>query len=266
MTGGLLAYARRGQPVVISPAVMAAASGPATLAGSMALANAEILAGFTIGQLTNPGTPLVYGLPSSNIDVRYGSFSIGSPEGALFVSFAAQMARYYDVPSRAGGGLTDAKTIDAQLGTEATLQMLTTMQSGVNFVLHAAGVMDSYSTASPEKFVLDCDRIRYIEKYMKGYDLDEDSFALDLIGDIDPGGHFLNKRHTLTNSKNFIRPEIYYRDSYDNWTEAGSKDAFESANERVEELLDSYEKPDIDSDIERDIRDYVEEERAAIVE
>ncbi|MEA5387907.1 trimethylamine methyltransferase family protein [Haloarculaceae archaeon H-GB2-1] len=149
MTGGLLEYARRGQPVVVSPAVMAAASGPATIAGSLALANAEILAGFTMGQLANPGTPMVYGLPSSNIDVRYGSFAIGSPEGALFVSFAGQMSRYYDVPSRAGGGLTDAKTVDSQAGTEATLQMLTTLQSGVNFVLHAAGVLDSYSTASP---------------------------------------------------------------------------------------------------------------------
>ena len=266
MTGGLLEYARHGQPVVVSPAVMAAASGPATLAGAMALANAEILAGFTMAQLANPGTPIVYGLPSSNIDVRYGSFAIGSPEGALFVTFAGQMSRYYDVPARAGGGLTDAKTIDEQAGTEATLQMMLTLQSGINFVLHAAGVLDSYSTASPEKFVLDCDRVRYVEKFQDGFGLDEESFALDLIEEIEPGGHFLNKRHTLTHSSNFLRPEIYFRDSYDTWAEDGERDAFERANERVEDLLDAYERPPIDADIAADIDRYVEEERAAILD
>ncbi|MEA5387906.1 trimethylamine methyltransferase family protein [Haloarculaceae archaeon H-GB11] len=108
--------------------------------------------------------------------------------------------------------------------------------------------------------------MRYIEKYIEGYDLDEESFAMDLIEEIDPGGHFLNKKHTLTNSKDFIRPELYFRDSYDNWTDQGSKDAFESARDRVDDMLDSYERPPIDSDVERDIETYVEDERAAIVE
>ncbi|MEA5409401.1 trimethylamine methyltransferase family protein [Haloarculaceae archaeon H-GB2-1] len=85
--------------------------------------------------------------------------------------------------------------------------------------------------------------MRYIEKYIEGYDLDEESFAMDLIEEIDPGGHFLNKKHTLTNSKDFIRPELYFRDSYDNWTDQGSKDAFESARDRVDDMLDSYERP-----------------------
>ncbi|WP_327053964.1 trimethylamine methyltransferase family protein [Halomicrococcus gelatinilyticus] len=266
MTGGLLTYARHGQPVVASPAVMAAASGPATLAGAMALANAEILAGVTMAQLANPGTPVVYGLPSSNVDVRYGSFAIGSPEGALFVSFAGQMARHYGIPSRAGGGLTDAKTMDDQQGSEAMLQLLTTMTSGINYVLHAAGVLDSYSTASPEKFVLDCDRIRYVQRFVEGFDVDEETLALDLIEEVEPGQHFLNKRHTLEHSKSeFLIPEVYDRDSYDNWESAGEKTAYELAHERVEELLDEYERPPIDEDVEHDLERYVEEKREEIL-
>jgi len=208
---------------------------------------------------------VLYGLPSSNVDVRYGSFAIGSPEGALFVTFAGQMGRYYGVPTRAGGGLTDTKAVDEQAGTEATLQMLATMGAGIDFVLHAAGVLDSYSTASLEKFVLDCDRIRYLRAYEEGFDLDEDSFAMDLIEEVDPGGHFLNKRHTLTHSKEFLRPEIYYRDSYDNWTEEGGLDACDRAHERVERLLDDYERPPLDPDIERDIQQYAESERERIL-
>ena len=89
------------------------------LAGSMALANAENLLAVTLAQLVNPGTPVVYGIPSADIDDQHGTLTIGSPESALFASFAGQMARYYDLPSRAGGALTDAKTVDYQAGAES---------------------------------------------------------------------------------------------------------------------------------------------------
>jgi len=260
MTGGILEHAKEEQPIILAPAVMAAASGPATIAGSMALANAEILAGNVIAQSVNRGTPIIYGLPTSNIDIRYGSFSIGSPEGALFITLAGQMSRYYDVPSRAGGGLNDSKTVDDQSGGEAMLQLFTTLFSGINYVSHGAGILDSYSTVSPEKFVLDCDRIRYLQQFDDGFDLDDDSFALDLIEEVDPAGHFLNKRHTLNHSKrNFLIPELAYRDSYDNWENDGAKDAFERAHERVQNLIDEYERPPMDEDIRNDIDRYVEE-------
>jgi trimethylamine--corrinoid protein Co-methyltransferase len=233
----------------------------------MALANAEILMGIVIVQLRNPGTPVVYGLPSSNIDVRYGSFSIGSPEGALFVSFAGQMGRFYDIPSRAGGCLNDSKTIDDQGGTESAFQLLNTRLSDLDFVHHAAGILDSYSTVSPEKFVLDCDRIRYVERFADGFALDEESFALDLIADVDPGDHFLNQRHTLEHSKReFLIPEIYDHKSYDDWESAGQKTAYECARERVDELLDAYERPAIDPEVEDELRDFRNRRRDEILD
>ena len=267
MCEGLYEYANHEQPVILAPAVMAAASGPATLPGAMALANSEILSGMTIAQQLSPGTPVVYGLPSSNVDVRYGSFSIGSPEGALFVSFAGQMADHYGVPSRAGGGLTDSKTLDDQAGTEAMFQLSTTFFSGIDFVYHGAGILDSYSTVSPEKFVLDCDRIRYLQRYEEGYEITDESFALDLIEEVKPGGHFLNKRHTLTHSRSeFLIPEVYDRKSYDTWADNGKRSSFERAHERVEELLGEYDRPDIDPDVEAELLAYVDEKRSEILD
>ncbi|PSP84301.1 trimethylamine--corrinoid methyltransferase [Halobacteriales archaeon QS_1_68_17] len=266
MTGGLMEYAKHNQPTLISAVVMANASGPSTMAGSLALANAEILTGIAIAQQANPGVPVVYGLPASNVDVRYGSFSIGSPEGALFVSFAAQMGRYYGIPSRAGGNLTDAKTVGDQSGAESMLQMLTTMHSGINFVLHSAGIMNSYSTVSPEKYVLDCERIRYIERFADGYALNEDTFALDLLAEVEPGGHFLNKRHTLQHSKtDHYMSDLYDRQSYDDWESQGAKSPFERAHERVEQLLDEYERPPIDDDVRAELESFVDREREEIL-
>ena len=263
MTGGLLEYAKHGQPVLVSPAVMANASGPSTLAGSLALANAEILTGITMAQLVNPGTPVVYGLPSSNVDIRNGAFAIGSPEGALFVNYAAQAGRYYGVPSRAGGTLTDAKTVDDQSGAEAMMQMMVTMQSGINYVLHAAGILSSYSAMSPEKYVLDAERIRYIKRFLEGYDLNEDTFALDLLAEVEPGGHFLNKRHTLEHGgSDHYMTDIFNRQSYDDWESAGEPDAFDLAHQRVTEIEEQYEPPALDADLRSELEEFVEEGRA----
>lgn len=262
MTGGLIEYAKYGQPTLISAAVMANASGPSPLAGSMALANAEILTGIAIAQLTNPGAPVVYGLPSSNVDVRHGTFSIGSPEGALFVSYAAQIGRYYDIPSRAGGCLTDAKTPDDQSGAESMMQLMTTMHSGIDFVLHAAGILDSYSTVSPEKYVLDAERIRYVKRFQEGYKLTEDAFALDVLEEVEAGGHFLDKRHTLEHCKtDHYMSEIYDRQSTDDWESQGEKTAFELASEKVDERLEEYERPTLPEDIAEELEEYAENGR-----
>lgn len=260
MTGGLLEYASEGQPTMISPAVMAGASGPATMAGTFALGNAEVLAGLTVAQLVNPGTPVIYGFPTSNIDIRYGSFAIGSPEGALSSSFAAQMSRFYGIPARAGGGLTDSKAVDDQSGAESMLQHLVGVLSGVDLMHQSMGILDSYSTISPEKFVLDAERLRYIRRFQDGYEISEETLAMDLFEEVDAGGHFLNQRHTLTHGDEHIRPELFYRDSYDNWADAGEKDAFQRAAEYVDEQLAAYERPALDADIERDLERYVESE------
>lgn len=259
MTGGLLEYAREGQPTMISPAVMAGASGPATMAGTFALGNAEVLAGVTVAQLANPGTPVLYGFPTSNIDIRYGSFAIGSPESALSVSFAAQMARYYGIPSRAGGGLTDSKAVDDQAGAESMFTQTVGVLSGVDLMHQSMGILDSYSTTSPEKFVLDAERLRYLRQFREGYRVSEEALAVELSGEVEPGGHFLNKRHTLEHGEEHIRPEIFFRDSYDNWVEAGKKEAFERAHEYVQSQLEAYERPPIDGDKEDELDQYVAE-------
>lgn len=260
MLGGLMTLVERGQPPVISSFTMAAASGPATMAGALAQANAENLMGITLAQLINPGAPVVYGVPSSNIDVRYGSLSIGSPESALFISFAGQMGRYYDIPSRAGGSLTDSKSIDYQGGFESMLTLTAATFSGIDFMLHSCGILESYSTISPEKLVLDCEMIRYLDRFTEGYQINEESLALDLISEIEPAGHFLSERHTLTHSKTELyRSDVVDKRSHGDWEDDGSKSTFEMGHDRVNERLAAYEEPELDADIKRDLEAYVEE-------
>lgn len=260
MIGGLLEYAKYGQPIIIAPVVMAGASGPATMAGAMALQNANILMGVVMTQLQNPGAPVLYGVPATNVDMRYGSFSAGTPEGGMFVTFAGQMGRYYGIPTRAGGGMTDSKTVDAQSGAESMLQLTVSMLSDIDFQLLAAGYLESANTVSMEKFVLDVDKIRYLNRYESGFEINEETFALDLIEEVDADGHFLNQSHTLKHStEEFLIPEVFDRKSHDTWEDEGEKDAYTRAHERVEQLLEEYEKPPMPEDIQTELNQYASE-------
>lgn len=259
MTEGLLTYAKEGQAIIVSGGPMCGASGPSTLAGSIIQANAEIISGITIAQLENPGTPVIYGLGSSNIDMRYGTATIGAPESALFASFAPQISQYYGIPSRGGGALTDSKLVDYQGGFESMLLLLITSLSGINFMIHSCGILESYSTVSPEKLILDCEMIKYVDRFLQGFDINKETFAFDNIFRVGPSGNFLGEEHTREHIlKEFVHPDIADKKSYSGWKKEGRKDAFKKGGEKVEELLGKYDKPQLDSNIKKDIEEYIE--------
>jgi len=262
MLGGLLAYAERGQPLIVSSFTMAGASGPPTLAASLAQTNAENLVGITLAQLVNPGTPVVYGVPTATVDGRYGSLSIGGPESAFFAAFAGQMGRYYGLPSRGGGGLTDAKTVGHQSGLESTLLQAVTRLSGVDFVLNATGILDSYATISPEKFVLDCEAIRYLDRFGEGFAIDSADFRLDEQAAVEPGGYFPNDE---ASTGQFYRSSVLDKRSFHTWDEAGQPSAVDVAAERVTDRLAEYERPALPESIAAELDAYVEGNRPSSV-
>ncbi|QHS17678.1 trimethylamine--corrinoid methyltransferase [haloarchaeon 3A1-DGR] len=260
MLAGLLAYADRRQPLVVSSFTMAGASGPPTLAAAMAQANAENLAAITLAQLVAPGTPVVYGVPSAVVDDRYGSLSIGGPESALFAAFAGRMAAHYGLPSRGGGSLSDAKRVDHQSGFESTLVGTATALGGVDFVLNAAGVLESYSAVSPEKFVLDCETLRAVDRLRDGIRVDAETLSLDRLAAVEPGGHFLEdlEPESATDPQ-FHRSAVVDKRSHEAWADDGARSAFESATDRVRELQESYDRPPMDEGIAREVAAYVDE-------
>jgi trimethylamine--corrinoid protein Co-methyltransferase len=260
MLGGLLTYAAHGQPLVVSSFTMAGASGPPTLAASLAQTNAENLLAITLAQLVTPGTPVVYGVPTATVDGRYGSLSIGSPESAYFAAFAGQMARYYGLPSRSGGGLTDAKGVDYQSGFESTFVQAATRFAGVDFVLHAAGILESYATISPEKFVLDCEAIRYLDRFGEGFDIEAADFRLFDLAAVDPGGYFQNDG-SADDEPRFYRSGVVDKRGYGAWADAGGQSTLEAGADRVDTLLDRYEQPSLPATAAADLEAYVDRNR-----
>ncbi|MBF7096382.1 glycine betaine--corrinoid protein methyltransferase [Alkalibacter mobilis] len=258
MLGGLMAYAEYGQPMVIASLVMSGSTGPASLAGALSVQNSEVLAGITLTQCINPGTPVIYGSTSAITDMASGSLSIGNPECSLFTSASAQMARFYGVPSRGGGGLTDSKIADTQAGYESMMTLLGASTTGINFVLHSAGILQYYMAMSYEKFMVDDEIAGMVGRYIRGMDFTEEKLAFDVIKAVGPGGHYLTQKHTRKNFKvEFFRPQLSDRQSYDGW-ENGELDANARATQRWQDVLENYTPPALDEKVKAEIDAFIE--------
>lgn len=260
MIEAVLVYAEHNQPLIFANLVMAGSTGPITLAGMIAQQNAELLAGITLAQLVQPGVPVLYGTTSTNIDMRSGALVLGSPELSMVVTAHAQLARYYGLPSRAGGALTDASTLDAQAGYESMFSLLTAANSGINFVLHAGGIMSSYLAFSAEKLIMDDELCGMVRCYRRGIEISPDTLDLAGIQQVGPGGHYLNQPQTLKRCRTeFWQPDLADRSGLEAWWSGDRLDTAERARLRRQKLLDEYLQPDLESSIRRQLIHYREE-------
>ncbi|MGD2147055.1 MAG: trimethylamine methyltransferase family protein [Anaerolineae bacterium] len=256
----LLVYARRRQPVLIAALAMAGSTGPITLAGLLAMQTAELLAGVVLTQLVSPGTPAIFGSTSTNIDMKTGALAIGSPELALMISAHAQLARFYGIPSRSGGALADASFPDAQAGFESMFALLTTVNSGVDFVLHAGGILSAYLAFSSEKLVVDDELCGLVRRYAEGIDVSPETLAYDVIANVGSDGNYLMEMHTVERCRTeFWMPALVDRTGLEAWMDSGRIRAVDRAHRRWQQLVAEHQDPPLDQTTVRQLEAYVEE-------
>lgn len=259
MAGAIIAYAEYGQPQLVNSLCIAGATTPTTLAGAIALQNAEILAGIVLAQVVNPGTPIVYSASGSNCDMRSGSLAIGSPEDALFSLVNGQLAKYYNIPCRISGALSDSKCVDAQAGYESMMTLMTAQMAGGNYILHSAGILETYNCVSYEKLILDFEIIGMVKRINQGISVNEETLAYDVIKEVGPQGAFISHEHTCENFRDeFYQPGLSDRNNPQRWEREGKLTAEQRANAIWKKMLTEYVEPVLPSDIERDMRRYID--------
>lgn len=246
------------QPILMTSAPMAGASGPITLAGNIAMANAEIIGAISVIQTIKPGLPVIYGSAAMSSDMKSGSSAIGSPEYAIQAQYFAQLARNYNLPNRVGGALSDANGATIQAGYESMMNLLATHQAKSNFILHSAGVVDSYSCMSYEKFIADLEIINMVKFFCNDIEVNKKTLALDVIQEVcDKNTSFLGHKHTAKGCRKVpFKPTIAQRaklkllDTPDNLMK-------QSIDAEIERLLNNYEKPQMDKEIEDKLKEYM---------
>ena len=217
--------------------------GPITLAGALALGNAECLVGLLLTQLVRPGTPFLYGMNTAALDMKSAIVSYGAPEWPLGMAAWTDIGRTYGLPVWGAAGATDSKVVDAQAGIEATVTVMTAFlcRSNLN---HDVGYIEYGTTSSMEMLVIADEIIRAVRYVMGGVEVSERTLAREAIHRAQPGGGFLADDHTLDNWKwAQWRPQLIDRMRYDNWVAKGSKDMAARANERARKILAEHEVP-----------------------
>lgn len=250
MCSAIIALAEAGQPMVVNPAAMAGITSPITLAGTMVQQNAEILGGIVLAQAVRPGVPMAYGMISTIGDMLKGQPAYGSPESALCIAAGAQLARFYKLPVRAGGSLTESKVPDFQAGLEGMLTTLYTVFCRTHINWHAVGMLDSFLMTSFEKFVMDAEILGYVERLVQGIPVNEETIAFEVIKEVGPMGMFLTADHTMANWRNAAyRPLLADRTGYHDWEKAGAADMYRRANRLGKELLSRWEVEPLPKDV-----------------
>ena len=264
MLDGAMRFARRGQPVVVTPFTLAGAMAPITMPGAVVQSIAEALAAIALLQAVNPGTPCVLGTFTSNVDMRSGSPAFGTPEYMRATQMTGQMARFYGLPLRASNACA-SNAPDAQAMWESMNSLWAAVQSGVNLVYHAAGWLEGGLIASYEKFVMDCEAIQQIERYMEPMltDASADSLALEAIREVGPLGHFFGARHTQERyTTAFYAPFLSDWRNYETWADDGGVWTAERANKVWKAGLQDFTPPPMDVAIRDALADFVARRKA----
>jgi trimethylamine--corrinoid protein Co-methyltransferase len=252
----LIAYASHGQPVFITPAAMTGFTAPITIAGMMALGNAETLAGIAVTKMIREGVPVVYGNQCTSADMRSGAFVVGSPEHALSIACAARLAKAYGLPCRSGGASSDAKQVCVQSGYESMMLLSTCSHENVNMVLLAAGILDSTKAMSVDKFMVDLEVISLVKRIRRGVIVSDETLVVDLIKDIGPGGEYMTSMHTakLCRTETW-NPEIGIRGKSGQINYHDS--ILDNIDRKKEKMLDAYEQPDLPREIKTAMIEYL---------
>ena len=257
MAQGIMVMAELGQVVIVTPFTLAGAMAPVTLAGALTQQHAEALAGMVLAQIVKPGTCVVYGGFTSNVDMRSGSPAFGTPEYTQAAIATGQLCRMYNVPFRSSN-VNASNAPDAQSAYESQMSLWGAVLGGCHFLLHGAGWLEGGLVASYEKFIIDVEMLQMMARFFGNLVVDEDSVAMGAMRDVGAGGHYFGTKHTLERyDKAFYEPILSDWRNFENWSEAGGETADVRANKIWKEVVAKSPDTMLEAGLEEEVAGYV---------
>jgi trimethylamine--corrinoid protein Co-methyltransferase len=227
-------------PLTYIPSAQGGVTAPVTIAATMAVNNAGVLAGLVLSQLKREGAPFILpGWGGNMLDMKTTVQPYSDPEKR---AQAIDFAHYLGLPSFSLAGCSESKLVDQQAAAEAALTLFTDALFGGNLV----------------QLVI-CDEIlSWLEAFMKGIEISDESLALNIIHEIGPDGQHIDSNHTLENYRKRWYPKLFERANYDGWKAKGSKDLCERATEQVNKILSEHKTEPLPKDMANAVHAIVE--------
>lgn len=251
----LLYVAGKGLPVIYVPSTQGGVTAPVTLAGALAVSQAGALVGLVVSQLKREGAPFIMpGWGGNMLDMRTTTQPYADPDKR---AMAADFVHFLGLPMFALAGCSDSKVVDQQASIEAALTLMTDALCGGNIV-HDLGYLESGLSGSLAQLVI-CDEILgWLEHFVRGVEINDETLALDLIDTVGPDGQFLDSEHTLKHFRERWYPSLFERDNYNNWLARGGKTLGQRAAERVDTILAEHKPDPLPEDVARAVHAIVE--------
>jgi trimethylamine--corrinoid protein Co-methyltransferase len=248
-----LKLAELGFQCSVETMAQAGATAPVTLAGMLAVSNAEILGGLSLIHLASPCTEISASYGPAAFDMRYGQWAAGAPEESLLNAASVEIAKYYGLTVDVMGVTTSAKTPGPQACYEVMMSGILPILAGADMVWGAGGLA-CLMTASLEELVIDDELIKAMLTTIRGVEVNDETLGLDVIKKVGPGGHYLAQKHTMDHfmKEQFI-PELIDRSGYAEWKKNGEKSLVDRAREKVKKILKEHSVPPLDKDIQKEL-------------
>lgn len=224
-------------PLAILPEPNAGISAPYTLAGLLTVNNAECLSGLVMIQLLKLGAKVMYANSWTTTDMRTGSALVGSTETTLCRIAAAQMARFYRVPSHTTAPNSDNHAHDEQNAWEKTFSMFCSVAAGHDLIVNC-GMFATGMTCSHEQLVMDEEISAMSRRIAAGMRVNDGTIAADVIQQVGPRGDYMTEEHTLhwLRSDEYLTPRVSVRGPFASWQAAGGKDTYQLAHDKAVSL------------------------------
>ncbi len=251
-------FVQAGQPVSIGPMAMTSGTAPGTLAGTLAQENAEILAGVVVTQLFAPGTAVTYGGIPHIMDPQTSICSFGSPEQGLMAVAMVQMARFYGFGVYINVGLTDAKVPDVQAGIEKGTSMLLGALAGADTFGHC-GICGTDHGASLNWLFVDNELADYVKRIVRGFEVNADTLATEVVGAVGAKGNFLAEEHTAKHFRDelWLCKQVWTRQPFDQWQAEGGKSMADRIADEVNRVLTTHKPAPIDEALAKEVDNIV---------
>ena len=217
------------------------ATSPVTLAGAIVLWLAEALMNITVLQLYRPGSKVFLSGNFGLFDMATTVSAIASPETCMCLAVEAQMGQRLGLPTWGLAGASDSMLLDGQAGAESAFSILSQGLAGLSLI-HDVGYLGAGMICSPEMLVMSDEICGMTRHFLRGIKVNADTLATEVIGQIGPGGNFLQSLHTFKHFKNETWfPKLMERHYHDNWVDQGRPGTQERVRERLAEILDTHQ-------------------------
>lgn len=259
MLDGWMRMAKRSQGLIVTPFTLAGAMAPITIAGAVAQSLAEALSAIVLAQIIKPGAPCVIGTFTSNVDMKTGAPAFGTPEYMRATQMTGQLCRFYSLPMRSSG-VCASNVPDGQAIWETSNSLWAAVQSGSHLVYHGAGWLEGGLIASPEKFIMDCEILQQIQRYMEKTILatTDDDIAIHAIKSVGAEGHFFGVQHTQDRyTTAFYEPFLSDWTNYEGWEISGAQWTAERAHNLFKKIISQFKPPPIEQSIKEELLEYV---------